>query len=171
MASDVSGSVLSKLGQATQIPRRGKPFDPRSLANADACATLAEDELATVFTTPVAPEPDFGNWTCYWQTDSFDLTLVFSREWPEDADDDETTVSTGVGEAHVGTDSNADEGATGCEIEIIHRRYVEHTAVNDDWMEVATLSLDSEDGSVPEEALCEKVTALGRVIAPRLPGR
>jgi len=171
MASEVAGSVLSKLGQATQIPRRGKPFDSDSLANADACATLKEDELATVFTTPVTPEPDFGNWTCYWQTDSFDLTLVFSREWPEDADDDETTVSTGVGEGYVGTDSNAGEGATGCEIEIIHREYVEDTAINDEWMEVAMLSLDSKDGSVPEEALCEKVTALGRLIAPRLPGR
>ncbi|MCG8915191.1 serine/threonine protein kinase [Actinokineospora sp. PR83] len=170
MASEVAGSVLAKLGQAAQIPRRAKPFDPRSLANADACATLQKEELAAVFTTPVTPEPDFGHWTCYWQTDSVDLTLVFSREWPESADEGENTVSTGVGVGYVGPESDESKGSTGCEIELIHRTYGEHTAINDDWMEVATLTLTSLDGSVPEEALCEKVTALGRLIAPRLPG-
>lgn len=164
MAQSVADRTFALL-QEGPIPRRQKPFPHWSMANTDACATLDATELRTIVgAEPPTPEPELGSWTCYWDFDPLEVTVQFGREWVEAPEDDEEPVMVGTRTAVQDINDNA------CSISINGREYQAVNPNNDEWVEVATVTLDTEDeADGAGNALCDRVKLLAVAVGARLP--
>lgn len=161
-------ATLGRLNQGT-IPRRSA-FSAGSLGSVDACTLLSDDAVTAAVGAPVKPEPDYGNWTCYWENKANDMQagLEFDREWPlaNYPPDGETRISVDGRLAYVDTD----EG--GCQVELVYRRYTpaipsqKGTPVQRD--ETVTVHLDKENAG-DGKSLCPAATTLAKAVASRLP--
>jgi hypothetical protein len=160
MADAVADRTFEAL-RAGPIPRREKPFPRSSLAHTDACAMLDTTELRAIMgTTPPEPEPELGRWTCYWDFGTQEVTVEFGREWREPPSDDETPVMVGTRTAVQEADDDA------CSISINGREYTAVNADNTDWVERATVTLDTEH---PGDPLCDRVALLAVAVGAHMP--
>ncbi|XVS66417.1 serine/threonine-protein kinase [Actinosynnema sp. CA-299493] len=151
MADAVASAALARLGRGP-IPRRTEPFPSWSLAHVDACGTLAADDLATAFAgIAVTAEPAFGNWTCYWEDGPLQVTVGFAREWRESPEEGETVLRIGASTATVDLITSGD-GDEGCEVDLPRRGYDKDTAIHDEWVETATVTLETSDESTAPRA-------------------
>ena len=164
MAQAVAARTLETL-RSGPIPRRQKPFPRSSLAHADACDMLdATDLRAVMGANPPPPEPELGDWTCYWDFGTQEVTVEFGREWREPPSDDEKPVMVGNRTAVQDVDDDA------CSISIDGREYTAVNANNDDWIEIATVTLDTEeDAEDAGPALCDRVAVLAVAVGAHMP--
>ena len=163
LADAVAKATLERLKQGP-VPRRKIPFPDWSFANTDACALLTAADVRFVFSEQIPePEPELGNWTCYWDGDGQQVTIQFSREWDEPPEDDETLHSVGSHTARMSTDDQA------CVVKIIGHTYTWPTDTHDQWMEQATVTLGTDDPAVDPSSLCSAVLILATSIEARLP--
>jgi hypothetical protein len=164
MAQAVADRTLETL-RSGPVPRREKPFPRSSLARVDACAMLDGGELQAVMgTTPPAPEPELGNWTCYWDFGKNEVTVEFSREWREPPEDDEKPVMVGT---HTAVQDVSDDA---CSISVNGREYTTVNPNNDDWVEIATVTLDTDEAAENAgSALCDRVSVLAAAVGARMP--
>lgn len=121
-------------------------------------ATELRDVMAA---DPPTPEPELGNWTCYWDFGKQEITVEFGREWREPPSDDEKPVMVGPRTAVQDVSDDA------CSISINGREYTAVNPDNDDWVEVATVTLDTDDGA--GSALCDRVTLLAVAVGTHMP--
>jgi hypothetical protein len=162
MAQAVANRALETL-RSGPIPRRERPFPRSSLAHSDACRMLDATELQAVMGEPAPePEPELGNWTCYWDFDTTEVTVEFSREWREPPDDDENPVMVGTRTAVQDSDDDA------CSISINGREFTAVNATNTDWVEIATVTLDTDDENAGS-TLCDRVAPLAVAVAAHMP--
>jgi hypothetical protein len=162
MAQAVADRTFAAL-RAGPIPRREKPFPRSSLAHADACDMLDATELQAVMAAnPPAPEAELGNWTCYWDFGTQEVTVEFGREWREPPGDDEKPVMVGTRTAVQDADDHA------CSISINGREYTAVNAGNNDWVEIATVTLDT-DNEDAGSALCDRVNLLAVAVGTHMP--
>jgi len=160
MAQAVADRTLDML-RSGPVPRRETPFPRSSLAHVNACDTLAAADLRAVMGADPTPEPELGNWTCYWDFGPEEVTVEFSREWREPPDDDEQPVTVGT---HTAVRDTSDDA---CSIAINGREYTAVNPNNDEWVEIATVTLDTDDGT--GNSLCDRVTPLAVAVEARLP--
>jgi hypothetical protein len=160
MAQAVADRTLDML-RSGPVPRRETPFPRSSLAHVNACDTLAAADLRAVMGADPTPEPELGNWTCYWDFGPEEVTVEFSREWREPPDDDEQPVTVGT---HTAVRDTSDDA---CSIAINGREYTAVNPNNDEWVEIATVTLDTDDGT--GSSLCDRVTPLAVAVEARLP--
>jgi hypothetical protein len=124
----------------------------------------ATDLQAVMGANPPPPEPELGDWTCYWDFGTQEVTVEFGREWREPPSDDEKPVMVGTRTAVQEVDDDA------CSISINGREYTTVNANNDDWVEVATVTLDTEEdteGAGP--ALCDRAAVLAVAVGANMP--
>lgn len=161
MAQAVAESARARLAQGP-IPRRERPFPRESTANVDACTLLTAPDLEVVFGGQ-APEPEaeLGDWQCFWDGDEQEVTVEFSRQWQEPADDE--LISLGQWTGVVDAEDQA------CAVEIYGREYKRATDTGTDWVEMTYVVLDTEDESVDGSSLCSAAKVLAAAVAKRLP--
>lgn len=172
MAHAMAEGARDILSREEFIPRRRDPVDARSLASLRACELLDEDDIANTLDVPgVRPEPDFGNWKCYWQRDDLglDVTLFFWREEQKTPQEHEAD-----GERYINVGSSRDaflEFETDeeqCAIDIVHRSYrVNDYRENKDWQEQVILQVMKDDTS--PEVLCQAARTLAETVVAGLP--
>jgi hypothetical protein len=161
MAQAAAERTLETL-RAGPVPRRETSFPRSSLAHANACEMLDAAQLRAVMgTEPPEPEPELGDWTCYWDFDTHEVTVQFTREWREPPADDEQPVRVGTRDAVREVDDDA------CSISIGGREYTAVNPNNDEWVETATVTLDSTEDA--GDALCGRVSVLAAAVADRMP--
>lgn len=164
MAQAVAARSLETL-RSGPVPRRARPFPRSSLAHADACAMLDATQIEAVMgTPPPAAEPELGNWTCYWDFGQNEVTVEFSREWREPPEDDEQPVTVGTRDGVRDIDDDA------CSIAVDGREFTAANPDHDDWVEIATVTLDTDEGTENAgAALCDRVAPLAVAVAARMP--
>jgi hypothetical protein len=146
------------------IPRRQKPFPRWSMAHVDACATIDAAEFRAILGEEPPPEPELGNWVCYWDFDTLEASVEFGREWLEPPEEDEKAVTVVTRSAVRDVDDDA------CSISINGREYRTVDATHPDWIEVATVTLTADDDSDEVGAdLCDRVDPLAVAVAAELP--
>lgn len=146
-----------------QIPRRDEPWPANSLANADACALLTEQELAAQLRSVAIPYQwnHLGKWGCGWDYSTRTASVEFYREAPLD-DGDGVRVDVGGGLVARSEPEPEDEL---CEVTIEQRVAREG---QDRKMEIARVTL-SEDKVADPSTLCDGALDLAKAVAPRLP--
>jgi serine/threonine protein kinase len=153
-----------------EIPRRA-PFPPGSLGTVDACSLLTSEDIAkAVGVAGLKPEPDFGNFICYWGTDPIEVDIELDRDWPQEPgpDGDGELIKVGSRDAYYEVRKSGDDGGDNCVVEVVHRKYQKNSAWHNDWVEVASVGVETEDGG-PREQLCAKAIELAKAMVDRLP--
>lgn len=174
MAQAMAEGTRDMLSREEFIPRRRDSFESRSLASLRACDLLDEDDIADTLGVPgVNPEPDFGNWTCYWQREDLglDVTLSFDRQWwetPQERVEHHGEEHIMVGSRDAFREVENEKGKDYCEIDIVHRRYhINDHPIHQDWRELVTLSAAKDN--TPPETLCQAATTLAHTVVDGLP--
>jgi hypothetical protein len=152
VAADHAESVL---GRYQEIPRRAA-FDPRSLANLDACGFLAP-ELAPAGTSL---EPGFANWTCRWPSADGSLRVIFEHADLNSAREGDRLTLSGR-EVYVAPKGYGDFT---CAAKVFHLRYLDSR--DEPYVE---LVLVVAEGGVAMADLCSVVTTMAGPVAARLP--
>ncbi|WP_163509105.1 serine/threonine-protein kinase [Fodinicola acaciae] len=165
-AEAVALAAYGKLAQGP-IPRRTS-FEADSTASVDACRLLTGAAVKTAIGRAAPAEPDYGNWTCYWQNATRQVTIEFGREWPlEDDPPDGARISVGGRLAFMDTSEDGE-----CDVTVVHRRYTPIVASEKgtprERDETVTITL--EDKNITDgTGLCPDVTAMAQVAVSRLP--
>lgn len=154
------------------VPRRKEAFAPGALGTAEACKMLTPEEVAedTATGLPASefrPEPDVGDWTCWWGEDPVEVDLEFKREYPLDEEDGRPIKVAGK-DAFLEVNQSGDDEHDTCVVDVVHRQYEKDTAFNKTWQEIASLTLETEEKISPD-ALCAKATKLAERMVVRLP--
>jgi serine/threonine protein kinase len=169
MANAITSGAISVLSQGP-IPRRTASFTPDSLAKQDACALLTDADLVEATgARGLRPEPDFGRWRCYWESDQVEVDLSFIREWKGDAAESGERVEAGAGEAFLEMETSDDTDNDMCVATIVQRTYTRAEALQKDWEEEAVLTVEMGKDAT-EDQLCAAATTLVTAVAGRLPG-
>ncbi len=167
MAEAVAGGVVTELA-AGEIPRR-PPAPGNSLRGLNACDLLGPSETAAVLGSEgVKPEPDFGQWTCYWEHAPLQITVEFFRSRPQVEGPDGNRIKAGSRDAFVEPGQKEGDGDTGCEITIVHRSYRVADPVNGERVEVADVTVETKE-NISAERLCDLAVGLANSMAGRLP--
>lgn len=152
------------------IPRRPAAFAPKSTARLDACQLLTTAEVAPIVSpdanTNVDVEPEYANWSCYFDGDDRAVHVRFSREWPPDPDEDGAPINLGDRQGFV------DESDDGCTVAIVHRTYpVESPPLEspDTRVETVEIKVEGQDDTTDITASCEQATTLATKVVDRLP--
>jgi len=163
LADAVTEATMVRLKQGP-IPRRDQPFPAASLANEDACDLLTTSELALAFDAEPVPaaDPELGNWTCWWEGETGEVTIEFTRVWKEPLEEDESPLPL------AGRTAALETGDEECAVEIPGREYETYTDQRIDWEEQVTVTLGTDTGADPA-SLCDKVKVLATAVAGRLP--
>jgi hypothetical protein len=152
---------------AVEALRRGplarhKPFDPASLANADACALLDGAALARLPGVDAThPEIGFGNWDCRWHstTEHTSLHVIFDHSPPLTAADGKPTRLSGRA-AFVKAD---DDEKQSCTVKVVHRTYSDQTG-----HPAAEIVSVTVAGERPGKEFCAMTTELAKAAAAQL---
>ncbi|WP_410585397.1 serine/threonine-protein kinase [Amycolatopsis sp. lyj-108] len=167
MAEAVASGVVVALA-AGEVPRR--PAAPAgSLRNLNACDLLEPDDTASVLgVAGVKPEPDFGQWTCYWEQAPLQVIVEFHRNRPPVDGPDGRLIKIGSRDAFVEPAQKAGDGDIGCEITIVHRRYRAADPADGEWAEVADVTVETKE-NISSEKLCAMAIDLSKSVTNRLP--
>ena len=161
MADAATTSAVARLRKGPLSPRA--PFDPASLANADACALLDGKALARLpGVDAVHPKIGFGNWDCRWDStlDETGLHILFDHSQPPSADDGTPTrVSSHA--AFVQADDYQDRS---CSVKVVHRQISDQGGNPLDEMLIVIVS-----GDKPGQRFCPMATDFARAAAAKLP--
>jgi hypothetical protein len=164
------------------IPRRTEPFPADSLGRVDACAMLTEADVvkalgeaeinATIGMAKVKPEPEFGNWQCYWGTDPLEVDVEFARDYPltpgSEHGEAGEQIRIGDRDAFMEVRKSGDDEHDTCVVQVVQRRYEKDAAWNKDWVETADVTVETEEDAPPQK-LCDKALGLAKVMVERLP--
>jgi hypothetical protein len=168
----VEAATLATYNQLSQgpIPRRQAPFAANSTALVDACSLLPGNVAAATLGEVVKPEPEYGSWTCFWQSDDEkkQIGVEFGREYPlADNPPDDSTRTTVEGHlAFLTTEEHL------CHVTVVHRRYTpavpsqKGTPRQRDETVVVTWENDNVNDA---KSLCPATTTLAKAVVSRLP--
>ncbi|GAA1683255.1 hypothetical protein GCM10009765_35580 [Fodinicola feengrottensis] len=153
------------------IPHRPAYKSP-STGALDACTLLSGKEISTAIGAAVSAEPDYGNWTCYWEHGGRQVTVSFGREYPLEGDPPDGTKTTVSGRlAYVDTSTN-DGRRDECDLTLVHRRYTPTVASEKGTPpqreETVIVSLENKDTSNVQTE-CAAATVLASALVARLP--
>ncbi|WET82429.1 serine/threonine-protein kinase [Amycolatopsis sp. QT-25] len=167
MAEAVASGAITVLA-AGEVPRRAAA-PGNSLRNLNACELLEPADVTAVLgVAGVKPEPDFGQWTCYWEQAPLQVIVDFHRKRPQIEGPDGTKITVGSREAYVEPGQIAGDDDIGCEITITHRRYRAPDPDDGDWIEAADVTVETK-AQIPAERRCDLAIGLARSVADRLP--
>jgi eukaryotic-like serine/threonine-protein kinase len=142
------------------VPQRKQPFDPTSLANANACGLLTATDLAAVPGIGAAqPQLSFGDWQCDWGGGSGQthVGLRFDQSQPLSSSDGQE-VPIGNRAAFVVLDDG------GCEADLVDRTYTIPAGG-----QISELVNIEVDGTQPQSQQCDMAKQLAADVLPRLP--
>ncbi len=167
MAEAVASGAITTLA-AGEIPRR-TAAPPGSLRSLNACDLLEPADTAAVLgVTGVKPEPDFGQWTCYWEQSPLQIIVEFHRKRPPVDGPDGKKIKVGIREAFVEPDQVAGDNDIGCEITIVHRRYRAADPAGGEWVEAADVTVETKE-KIPSQRVCDMTLELAESVVGRLP--
>jgi hypothetical protein len=168
MADATATDVLSALTRGP-IPRRPVAFAPESTARLDACRLLTPAEVAPIVHSDVVVDPEFANWSCYFDGDDRAVQVKFGREYPLEPGEDEAGVQIDVQDRR----GFVDEDDGGCTVAIVHRAYpIESPALGSPHTreEIVEVTVEENDGTTDDVAArCAEATLLAGEVAGRLP--
>lgn len=156
------------------VPRRKEPFAAGSLGGVRACEMLTPDEVAEVTAVPgfpaarFRPEPDLGDWACWWGKDPVEADVAFHRDYPLDPRQDGLYTRIGGRDAYRDTGKSGDDGHDFCEITVVSRDYRKDAAWNTQWQETVKVTVETEE-AITVDQLCAKSVRLTERVVARLP--
>ncbi|WP_414938335.1 hypothetical protein [Amycolatopsis sp. cmx-11-51] len=154
----------------SERPRRA-PAPGNSLRGLNACDLLGPSETAAVLGSEGAkPEPDFGQWTYYWEHSPLRITVEFFRGRPHTDGPNGKQSKAGSRNAFVQPGKKEGDGDTGCEITIVHRAYRVPDPVNGERVELADVTVETKE-NIGSKRLCDLAIGLAYSMAGRLPPR
>lgn len=177
VAEAMANDAYATLSRGT-IPRRKDAFPPNSLGSMKACDMLTPGEVAEIAAVPgyqadkLQPEPDLGNWACWWGDDPVEADVAFHRDYPlvpaEEADEDTLYLKVSGRDAYQETGKSGDDQHDFCEITVVYRDYEKDVAWNKEWQETVKVTLETQE-KITEDQLCAKTVKLTERVVARLP--
>lgn len=158
MAAAAADAAATRMADGP-LPRRGEGFPPKSLANLDACGLLDATDLAAL--DGAAPEPGYENWTCDWEIEDGELSVLLEHSSPVDPPDGADFQQIGSHQTFV-EENGYDEGA--CLVTLVHREYRNYAG-----QPRVELVLLNAKGDYPMEQLCGMASTVAPSVESRLP--
>jgi serine/threonine protein kinase len=160
--ADVAVKTVRDTLSQGQLPRRGKPFPPDSLAHVDTCQLLDNAALAALPAVDTkSAVPGFGGWACKWYSmvDRTSINLRYDQHASEEPIAGEKA-RLGSHDAFVKLDTDS---GTSCTVSVLHMppNRTPRTTVD-----VMVLTVR---GDRPGEEYCTTATALATAAAAKLP--